>query len=488
MSRRFNLSPGLPGAAGRGNNPPMSLSPSLISRSCLTLLAVPPLTLIAWVSPLKGADQAASPPQPVTPVTAAAAGPAAVLHAAPRPVPEGAKQEDWPRFLGPHNTPVSGETGILQDWPESGPAVVWEMPKGSGYASPAIVQGKLVLFHRLKENETVDCLEPETGKRLWSYAYPAPYRDDFGYSDGPRAGPVIDGNGRVYTFGVTGWLKCLDLADGKVVWEVNCEAKYDMTKNFFGAGSSPLVHGPLVLVNVGGGDGQCVVAFDKATGAEKWIARHEWGQSYASPIPAPWHGQDRVMFFTGGKSDPAIGGLLVIDPGQGKIESNYPWRARRYPSVNASTPVLCWENHVFITQSYVDRGHPQNGGVMLKSDADGKLSEVWHDPDFGCHFMTPIYDAGHLYAFSGEKERQCDLVCHEAATGKRLWRERIEWEYHSPEGRTIPMGLYRASLLKVGSRFLCQGEWGTLCWLDLTPQGAKRSSTAQLFTAQQTWT
>lgn len=411
----------------------------------------------------------------------------AVYHSAPADRRAGAVNEDWPRFLGAHDTPVSGETGIRQEWPEAGPPVVWEFERGSSYASPAIAGGKLVLFHRQKEDEVTDCLDAETGKLLWTHRYAVPYRDDFGYSDGPRAGPVLD-SGRVFTFGVTGWLKCLDLADGKVRWQVDCQMKYDVPKNFFGSGSCPLVRGDLLLVNVGGGDGQCVVAFDKNTGEEKWMVKNSWGQSYASPIAARWHGTDRLMVFAGGKSEPATGGLLVIDPAAGKLESSFPWRARRYSSVNASTPVLCGEDRVFISQAYVDRSHPQNGGMMLGTDRDGKLTEVWHDPEFGCHFMTPIFHDGHLYAFSGEKDRQCELVCHDATTGHRLWHEKMEWEYKSPEGRTIPMSLYRGSLLRVENRYLCLGEWGTLCWLDLTPEGAKRSSTAQLFTATQSWT
>jgi outer membrane protein assembly factor BamB len=344
-----------------------------------------------------------------------------------------------------------------------------------------------VLFHHTKEGETLDCLEAETGKRFWRYSYQAEYTDDFGYGDGPRAGPVISG-GKVYTFGITSWLKCVDLATGKLVWEVDCQAKYAVPKYFFGSGSSPLVQGSLLLVNVGGGDGQCVIAFDKETGAEKWIVKHPWGQSYSSPITAKWHGTDRVLFFTGGKSEPSTGGLIVVDPATGKLESTFPWRARRYPSVNAASPVLCGENQVFISHAYVDRDHDQNGGVMLQTDADGKLSAVWNQPTFGCHWMTPIYHNGHLYAFSGEKERSCELVCHEAATGKQLWHEKMEWEAPGRDGQTLPMSLYRASLLQVGTRFLCLGEWGTLCWLDLSPAGAKRLSTAQLFTAQQSWT
>ncbi len=426
------------------------------------------------------------------PATAPAAAPAApwpalTFHQPPAPLPAGAISEDWPRFQGPHDAPISRETGIRQDFPPTGPALVWECQKGSGYASPAIVDGKLLLFHRLNGQETLDCLDAATGRRFWSYAYPAEYQDDFGYGDGPRVGPVVSG-GKVYTFGITSWLKCLDLTTGQLLWEVDCQKKYTVQKYFFGAGSSPLVHDGLVLVNIGGGDEQCVVAFDAASGSEKWIVKHPWGQSYSSPIAASWHGSTRVLFFTGGKSEPSTGGLVVVDPATGQLESTFPWRARRYPSVNASSPVLCGENQVFLSHAYIDRGHDQNGGVMLRCDASGKLSPVWNVPTLGCHWMTPIYHQGHLYAFSGEKERSAELVCHEATTGRQLWHQQMAWDQPGKNGETIPMSLYRASLLNIGSRFLCLGEWGTLCWLDLSPTGAQRAATAQLFTAQQSWT
>ncbi len=409
------------------------------------------------------------------------------IHQAAAPRAAEATSEDWPRFLGPQNAPISRETKIRQDFPATGPPLLWECAKGSGYACPAIAAGRLVLFHRRQGQETLDCLDPESGKRFWSYAYPVEYEDDFGYSDGPRSNPVI-ANGRVFTFGITSWLKCVDLTSGKLIWEVDCQTKYAVPKYFFGTGSTPLVQGGQVLVNVGGGGEQCVIAFDEKTGKENWLLTHPWGQSYASPIPAKWHGTERILVFAGGKSEPSTGGLLVVDPASGKLETAHPWRARRYPSVNASSPVLCGEDRVFISHAYVDRDHDQNGGVMLQTDSLGKLTPVWNIPTLGCHWMTPIFHEGHLYAFSGEKDRACELVCHEATTGRRLWQEKMAWEAPAPNGQVLPMGLYRASLLRVGGRFLCLGEWGTLCWLDLSPAGAVRGATAQLFTAQETWT
>jgi hypothetical protein len=190
--------------------------------------------------------------------------------------------------------------------------------------------------------------------------------------------------------------------------------------------------------------------------------------------------------FAGGKSEPSTGGLLSLDPATGAARDAFFWRARRYPSVNAATPVQCGDNRVFISQAYVDRDSPCNGGVMLRAGDDGKLVPVWKAPDFGCHWNTPVVHDGHLYAFSGEKDRQCELVCYETATGKKMWGRQFNWTHRAPQA--IPMGLYRGSLLKVGDRFLCLGEWGTLCWLELSPNGAKILSKCQPFVAQQSWT
>jgi outer membrane protein assembly factor BamB len=291
----------------------------------------------------------------------------------------------------------------------------------------------------------------------------------------------------VITFGVTSWLKCLDAASGRVLWEHDCETEFGVPKYFFGSGASPLVSGDRVIVNLGGSENRCVCAFSLADGKLVWTAGHEWGQSYASPIAAKLRGRERIVVFAGGKSEPSTGGVLSLDPATGVPDDAFFWRARRYPSVNAQTPVLCGPDRVFVSQAYVDRDSPCNGGVLLSVSEKGTFTPVWKAVEFGCHWNTPVYHDGHLYAFSGEKERQCDLVCYETEKGTLKWKERFSWPLQSG-GQEIPMGLYRGSLLRVGDRFLCLGEWGTLCWLDLSPSGAKILSRFQPFVAQQSWT
>src|SRR4051812_27009563 len=88
------------------------------------------------------------------------------FHAAPKALAAGAITNDWPRFLGPAHNATSVETKLLKTLPAKLP-VVWEAKKGSGYCAPAIVARRLVLFHRVADEEVVDCLEADTGLRYW---------------------------------------------------------------------------------------------------------------------------------------------------------------------------------------------------------------------------------------------------------------------------------------------------------------------------------
>ena len=409
------------------------------------------------------------------------------FYKAPHPLPAGAVTSDWPRFLGPTDQPICAETKLLVELTAAGPEKVWERSMGAGYASPVIAGERLVAFHRLNNQEQILCLHPATGAKLWSHEYPVEYQDRYGYAAGPRASAVI-ADGQVFTFGVTSWLHALDLETGKVLWKHDAAKEYGVPQYFFGSGSSPLVVGEVVIVNLGGADDLCAAAFDRKTGTLRWKTTHAWGQSYASPVSASMQDQSRLLVFAGGEGKPSTGGLLSVDPLTGGVDDAYFWRAQRYTSVNASSPCLCGPNRVFVSQAYVDTDSPCNGGVMLEMTPERKWKLVWKAPELGCHWMTPVFHEGHLYAFSGEKEYACQLVCYEAATGQRLWAESPAWDAVLPDGRKMAMGFKRGSLLRVDGKFLCLGEWGTLAWLDLSPQGLKILSRTQPFISQQSWT
>ena len=218
------------------------------------------------------------------------------MHRTPKPLPRGAVTHDWASFLGPSHNGVSTETRLSRTLP---PPLVWEFPKGTGYASPAVAGGRLVCIHRVANEEIVECLHPETGATLWRFRYATAFEDRYGYNNGPRSSPVID-EGRVYITGAEGKLHCLDLASGTLAWKRDLRAEYKVPQDFFGTASTPLVEGRLLIINVGAPGGPSVVGLDKATGREVWRAGTEWGPSYASPVPAVMHGRRRVFVFAGG--------------------------------------------------------------------------------------------------------------------------------------------------------------------------------------------
>ena len=427
-------------------------------------------------APPKLRDLSSSAPPPAQP------NPAVTFHQPPKPLAAGARTHDWTSFLGPAHNATSTETRLLATFPESGPPLVWEMRKGTGYASPAISGDRLVFLHRLGNHEEVLCLRSGTGELYWRFRYPTDFRDRFGYNNGPRASPVIDGD-RVYTFGSQGQLHCLRLATGEVLWKRDISAEFKVNQDFFGTTSTPLIEGDHLIINVGAPGGPTVAAFDKRDGKMVWGAGRQWGPSYASPVPAVVHGKRRVFVFAGGESRPPAGGLLVIDPLDGRVDFTFPWRSRSYESVNASTPMVVG-NQVLLSASY------DTGAVLLNILANGSRDVAWANFEFDLHFTTAVHQDGYIYAFDGRNEPDAALMCVERKTGKTIWRKVPEWkETVEIRGatRTLDETTYRGSLLQVDGRFLAVGERGHLLWLDLSPKGYRVIARARLFYAKETW-
>src|SRR5207253_2792610 len=77
--------------------------------------------------------------------------------------------------------------------------------------------------------------------------------------------PVIE-DGRVYVHFGTYGTACLNTSDGKKLWE-----RRDLTLDHKeGAGSSPILHGDLLIFACDGQDVQYLLALDKKTGKTIW--------------------------------------------------------------------------------------------------------------------------------------------------------------------------------------------------------------------------
>ena len=420
---------------------------------------------------------------PDVPAPPARPHPKGTFHRAPRPLSPDAVVGDWTEFLGPGGRNVSSETRLRKEWGEGGPPLVWELETGNGYAAPTIQGERLVFFHRVGNEEIVECLEARTGRLYWQFRSPTDYRDTYGYSNGPRCSPLIDGD-RVFTYGVQGKLHCLKLVTGQLLWKRDLCAEFEVPQDFFGVVSTPVLYGDSLIVHVGSPGGPCVVALDKGTGVLRWATGEEWPAGYSTPVLGRVHGRDRCLVFAGGKSRPPSGGLMCLDPATGAIDFRFPWRSETYESVNASNPVLV-RNRVFLSATY------DTGGALLNLLPDGGYEVAWTSDVLCTHFSTSIHRGGYLYGFDGRNEPDASLVCQELASGREVWREVLEWEETYELHGTVrprPMSVYRGTLLAVDGDFLCLGEVGHLLWLDLTPEGCRVLARQWLFAARESWT
>ena len=378
---------------------------------------------------------------------------------------------DWPIFLGPTQDSKSPETGIITKWTANKPRIVWQAELGTGYGAPTISKGRLFQFERVGELARIYSLHAETGKELWQYKYPTDYSDYFGYNNGPRCSPVVDGN-RVYAYGAEGMLTCLTADEGKRVWQVDTKKDFGVVQNFFGVGSTPVIEGDLLIVMVGGspadsqalgagnldrveGDGSGIVAFDKFTGQVKYKLTDELA-SYASLKLATINGRRWCFSFS-------RGGLVGFEPKSGKLDFEYPWRAKILESVNAAMPVVVGDQ-VFISETY-------GPGSSLLKVAPGSSEIVWKDDDrrrqkaMMTHWNTPVYHNGYLYGSSGRHTENAELRCIEWKTGKVMWSE---------------PGLTRSSLLYADGHFICQAEYGQLIVFKANPEKYEPVSAVEL--------
>lgn len=352
---------------------------------------------------------------------------------------------DWPQWRGPDRTAVSKETGLLKSWPKGGPKRVWLFENaGSGYSGPAIVNGKLFTLGTRDNNEIILILDANTGKEIRVVKLGPVLDNDWG--DGPRGTPTVDGD-RVYALSGRGNLACVQIADGKILWQVTMKSLGGATPNW-GYTESVTVDGNKVLCTPGGSKGT-MAALDKMTGKVIWQSNEFTEPAhYSSIVPAKINGVSQYVQRT---EKNVIG--IKADDGKLLWETTFPGRTAVIP-----TPIVR-DNLVYVTAGY------GSGSKLVSIGPKNEVTTVYENKVMKNHHGGVILVGDHVYGH-GEP----GWVCQDFKTGESVWMHRGPSRKGGEEG--IGKGAIGAA---DGMLYAVDESSGTVVLVAASPEGWKES-------------
>ena len=367
---------------------------------------------------------------------------------------------EWPQWRGPNRDAVSGETGLLQSWPASGPPLAWKAAGvGAGYSSLAVAGGRIYTLGDVNGSQVVIAKSVADGKTLWTARLGPPWVDEMG---GARGTPTVDGDG-VYAIGTEGDLVAVAAATGKERWRKSLVRDFGgQMMSMWKFSESPLVDGDRVVVTPGA-RAAGLVALDKKTGAEIWRTalpdlgpKGKDGAGYSSIVISSGGGVRQYVQLMGR-------GLLGVNAADGKLLWSYNRIANEV--ANIPTPLVSGDL-VFTSAGY------GAGAALLKlsKTAQGvEAREVYflEGKTLQNHHGGLVLVAGHVYA--GHGHNRGFPICVELLTGKVVWG-----------GDIRNAGTGSAAVAYADGNLYFRYQNGTVLLIQATPAGYKEKGSFQI--------
>ena len=372
-----------------------------------------------------------------------------------------ARADDWPQWRGPNRDGTSAETGLIQDWTENPPQLVWMIDGlGRGYASVSVVDGRLYTTGNFDGGQGVVAVDASSGEVLWRKTITAEVP---GHKyEGSRCTPTVDGD-RLYVVTSDGEIACLNAADGEIIWKREFQKDWQgRMMSGWGFSESPLVDGDGVLCTPGGRDAM-LVCLDKQTGEEVWRAAvpefqgsgGKQGAGYSSIVATEAAGVRQYVQLVGA-------GVIGVRADDGKFLWGYGRVANG--TANIPTPIVTGD-YVFASTGY------KTGAALLKLSPDGegiKADEVYFlsADTFQNHHGQMILHDGFIYA--GNQHGNGFPICLELETGNVAWGGKIR----GPGGGS-------AAITLVDEQLIFRYQDGTLALIEATPDEYRLHGTIQ---------
>jgi len=370
---------------------------------------------------------------------------------------------DWPQFRGPGGSGASDEANLPLEWSDS-KNLAWKTPlSGPGASSPIVWNDRIYVtcysgygVDRASSGNMTDlkrhllAIDLATGNVIWSRSVDAVQPEDpYGGMGIPEHGyasntPVTDGQ-RVYVFFGKSGVLAFDL-DGNQLWQT--DVGRESSNRRWGSAASLVLYKDKVIVNASE-ESQSIRALDKTTGKEGWKAEaSSLDLVYATPA---------LVEVTEGRSELVLAvpyEVWGLDPDTGKLL----WYAETSLDGNISPSPVARDGI-----AYILGGFRQQGSLAIRAGGKDDVTGshvLWTSRD-ASYIPSPVLRDGKLYWV----DDQGLAYCANAATGKTIYRERLEGATSGGRGKP-----FYASVLLAGDRLYAPSRTGGTFVLAAEPE------------------
>jgi outer membrane protein assembly factor BamB len=311
---------------------------------------------------------------------------------------------DSPRFRGPAADGVFPETGLLKQWPEGGPQLVWSVEGlGKGYSSAVVADNTVYVTGMDKEKQGVLFAYDINGSLKWKTPYGPEFERTGPAPSGTRGTPTIDKDRIILMTGL-GKLIIFEADKGQILRTVDLVERFHAEKAKFGYAECVLVDGEKIICIPGAKDA-AVVALEKNTGETLWQTKGlSQTSGYCSARLIQNNGQDLILAML-------AQGVVALDPSNGKVlwQQDYPNRYGVQPN-----PPLYADGMVYVTS-----GGGTGGAMLSLADNDPNTTRKWTDKTLDCQMQGTVLVNGYIYGTAQSANK--GLVCLDWNTGKVMW-------------------------------------------------------------------
>jgi outer membrane protein assembly factor BamB len=330
--------------------------------------------------------------------------------------PSSARAADWPQFRGPNRDGKSVETGLLAQWPEGGPKLLWSKTGlGSGYSHVAVAGGTIYVtgavgedgvLHAYAETGALPAGETKTPK--WEAKYGPEWVKQH---PGARSIPTVR-DGFIYVVSGYGVVTCfrtnVEAGEDRQVWSAPLFEKYEAPQPMWGYAEGPLIDGDKVFCSPCGKKAT-FVALDRKTGAELWtsLVPDAPASGYCQPTIVEHKGKRMIVTMT-------KEGVVALTPEDGKVLWQFAYK-NGYGN-HCDTPLYS------AGMLYITSGYGKGAVGLALNDAGTSVTQVWAQPKQDPVHGGAILLDGYVYA-SSHQTIGGRWSCVEFKTGKMMWED-----------------------------------------------------------------